>query len=191
MRSSSTGSLRTPGTAGGHAERQAAVEGLRFEIHAQSVEQRSNGYVRYFRFHLAGIDLGNIEQFVEQTFERFDGTADAGHQIGNIRFTRLGGERCGEQAHRVQGLAQVVTGCREELALCATRLVCTIARLRQFDVLILQSSAQHFVGITAAQRSFDQRVEIATHLQQCEHQYGDDEGDQQVIGTRPPRHSVR
>ena len=72
------------------------------------------------RLDAAGVDLGDVQQLGEQAFQRVDRAVDA---VDQVRHLGIGADavaqRLGEQAQRMQRLAQVVAGGGEELRLGA------------------------------------------------------------------------
>ena len=67
----------------------------------------------------AAVDAGDVEQLGEQALERVDRLVDAVDELRHLGLVGALAQRLGEQAHRVQRLAQVVAGGGEELGLGA------------------------------------------------------------------------
>jgi hypothetical protein len=65
----------------------------------------------------------NIEQFIKEAIQRRDRIADAPHQVSAVGVAHDVPQCCGEQPERMQGLAQVVAGSREEARLCGAGLL--------------------------------------------------------------------
>ena len=121
MRSSSTGSLSTASVVGTSASDSPCAAACGANSAASRANSGCSGTVGALRRERAGVEPRQVEQLREQPFERVDGGVDARHQRLQFRLARLRGQRRGEEAHRVQRLAQIVARGGEELALRAVR----------------------------------------------------------------------
>jgi hypothetical protein len=101
------------------AQLQALLEGHRLEVQAQPREELLQPHRRRVHLDAAGVDAGDVEQLAEQALEGVDALVDAVHQRGDLGVADALAQGLGEQAHRVQRLAQVVAGGGEELGLGA------------------------------------------------------------------------
>ncbi|GFE88091.1 hypothetical protein GCM10011488_30450 [Steroidobacter agaridevorans] len=103
-----------------HASRAAhdELESLFFrrlgERAAQTVEHQVRRHDFFLDFDLAGIELGNIEQVIEQLLQRFGGLQDLIDHAASLFVHLAIAQSCREQAERMQWLPQVVIRSREE-----------------------------------------------------------------------------
>ena len=119
IRSSSTGSVTTLAdvVAARSVRPCAAACGAKSaQMRASIGIERDVGELRVQR---ARLEPRQVEQLREQAFERLDRGVDVGDQRRHLRVARPGGKRGGEQADRVQRLAQVMARGGKELALRA------------------------------------------------------------------------
>lgn len=141
---------------------------LGLEIDAQALQQGVQGEGFDLRADRPGIDLGDVEQFVEQRLERIHRGIDAADHVAHFFIMRLVGQRRGEEPHRMQGLAQVMAGGGKELRLGPTRQFGRIARLLQLRILDGKLLRHGFVLEAAAQRLGEELVVFASEGQDAE-----------------------
>ena len=120
-RSSSTGSVATASASARRAARVPRAAACGAKSAASRANSGCSGDGGRARPQRAGVEPRQVEQLREECFERLDRRVDARDQRRHVRVARLGRERGGEEAHRVQRLAQVVARGGEELALGAVR----------------------------------------------------------------------
>ncbi len=117
MRSSRMASVRTQLLLGTTLQVKALLARRGRERRLDAVEQMANGKFRDVRGEHAGIELGHVEQGIEQLVHGSDGGIDAANEAGALRRIGLVAELRREQVERVQRLAQVVAGRREKARL--------------------------------------------------------------------------
>src|SRR5205823_7756787 len=84
-------------------------------------EEWTQRYLAALRLQRTGVEARQVEQLPEQCFQCLDGRLDARSQRLHLGIARARGQCSGEEAHRMQGLTEIVTRGGEELAL---RAVC-------------------------------------------------------------------
>ena len=90
----------------------------------------------------AGIELGDVEQGIEQLVHGLDGGIDAGDEPGALRRVGLVAQLRREQVQGVQRLAQVVAGRREKARLGEIGALDLAVALGQLAVALSQGHAQ-------------------------------------------------
>ena len=147
--------------AGAMAHRQAQALFGRFgnEIMAQPRQHPFDRHVVDVRLDHAGVDLGDVEDFVEQLLQRLGRGVDAGHHVHRLGVAHLGGKRGGEQAQRMQRLAQVVAGRGKKAVFRTTRHRGRFARLGKVEVLLAQAFGQRLV-LEAVAQGLDQQPRV-------------------------------
>ena len=81
----------------------------------QAIEQLLQRHVAPMHSDRTGIELRQIEQLVEQRFERDDRIADPRNQVARFLRARVLIQRGRKKPKRVQRLTQVVTGSGKKL----------------------------------------------------------------------------
>ena len=116
-RSSSVGSVFTASVGRMEAQTQSLLQRIGAELIGQSIKQRLQRDVAPTHLDSAGVEPRDVEQLVKQAIERTDRIADAAHQVPTLGIADDVAQRRGEQAERMQWLAQVVAGRGEEARL--------------------------------------------------------------------------
>src|SRR5690606_22990168 len=109
------------------------LRGLR-KCASQSVEERVDRHDLALDLHLARVELGDVEQVIEQLLERFDALENLVDELAAGLIDRSVAQRRCEQAERMQRLAQVVVRGREEPRLRAARFLRLDARVFSYGV---------------------------------------------------------
>ncbi len=104
-------------SAAAQPQRQSLLECGRLEVQPQPAQDLLDLERLRIDADTAGVDARDVEQFGKQRLERIDRFVDAIDELGDRFVLHLASQCLGEQAHRMQWLAQVVTGRGEELRL--------------------------------------------------------------------------
>ena len=115
MRSSRMASLRTQARLGTTLQAQALFAGRGGERRLDAIEQMTDREFRDVRGQHAGIELGDVEQCLEELVHGSDGGIDAGDEPGALRRVGAVAKLRREQVQGVQRLAQIVA-CRRKKA---------------------------------------------------------------------------
>ena len=125
------------------AQLDALLLGDRRERRDQRIQQRAERHRAHLRLDRAGIELGDVEQRVEQGFDRAQAVIDLLHQVVARMPLRHRGH---EQARRVQRLQQVVAGGGDEAGLVDVGLFGLGAGRFQLGGALDDAPLQRFVG---------------------------------------------
>ena len=99
------------------AQRETARACLRREVGREPGEQRFQRYGDPRGMQRPGFEPRKVDELGEQALQRLQRRMDARDQRPDLGIARLCGEGRGEEAHRVQRLAEIVARGGEELAL--------------------------------------------------------------------------
>src|SRR5207247_1207463 len=101
-------------------QRAKAADNREPEPHAVSRfpprEERTQRYLATLRLQRTGVEARQVELLPEQCFQCLDGRLDTRSQRLHLGIARARGQCSGEEAHRMQGLTEIVTRGGEELA---------------------------------------------------------------------------
>ena len=124
--------------------------------------QRS-GSGKFFRpdLHLAGFDLGQIENVVDQIKQLLAAAFDVGHPAGLffIQLSRGSQQNVAEAEDAVQRRAQFVAHGRQEVALEAVRFVKSHVGVGQFIDLAVEVGVQALIAFLHAHQVAEHAVE--------------------------------
>ena len=129
MRNSSVESVSSTALGAAHAQPQTLFLRRHRERAAQSVEHRVDRDGFALDLHLSGIEPRDVQQIIEQLFQRIGAQQDLVDQLdAGASFGAVAQRRC-KQPERMQRLAQVVIGRRKKSRFGAARLFGSHARL--------------------------------------------------------------
>ena len=100
-------------------------------------QQRRQGKGARFEAQLAGFDLGQVEDVVENGEQRLPGALDAADHVGLIRRQRFAVQHLGQAQHAVQRGADFVAHMRQKLALGPAGRFGRLPRLVEFLLIPL------------------------------------------------------
>ena len=148
---------------------QALLERRRLEVQADLPEDLGELEVVGVDVDAAAVDAGDVEQLGEQALERVDRFVDAVDELRHLGLVRARPKRLGEQAHRVQRLAQVVACRGEELGLRPVRDLGLLARRFGHRLLGPQLHGEAFGPKLQADDAFERLGVVATEEERHRH----------------------